>query len=722
MKRFYLLNIITILFLTTFFAYSQNYIVGDNTTYLRSSNGGSTWNAIIPAGISGHLYTVKQVDSDTVFIGGASGLWKSTDSAQSWTKMSGYRFRDLVLMNNGLNIRAAGRNIGGDGREAYLYSNDNAVTWASVNQGLRDYEGLSISAGTGGTPKLFTVQDNGMVIRNDYAATFGGSMFTVYSQANAKYNGVLNNDSIILVLTNSSKCYQSVDSGNTYTVVSLPGHTGTVLNSVKSSPDGKSITIVGTSGYVANSQDGGKTWNKIIVAGGTMTTSLNILEVNYVNDTLVFINGQDEGSSSIYVGIARSTDGGATYTQLKEVDLIGHGNDGRWSFEALHFLNDFTGFVAWNRAATGNDYQLYQTNNGGLTWYRLKYSTKPDLDRIKQILPISADTIVITSSRSNGKIGRMVIVDTVATRSDILNTTGTIRDIYYDVPGISGYAVSSTQGIYRFTSRGLNWIKLTTTNLPVLAHQCITKGFVGTSDMSIYSTSDYLDYQLEYIDSSYFNKPRAVQLVSGSTLYFVGNAGMIIKSTDNGSTITPLTGFGDPKTNYTALSFVTPDTGWVVGDNGTILKTTDGGASWISQTSGTSNNLTAVYAFNSNSIMTVGEGGTILKTTNGGSIWGAIPSGTTENLRAILITDITGEIPVEVSQVKSNISVHVYPNPSIDGIVNINAPVGSAVKVYNILGTQILSIKTTGNPHTIQLPKGLNMVNVNGQTIKLIVK
>jgi hypothetical protein len=64
------------------------------------------------------------------------------------------------------------------------------------------------------------------------------------------------------------------------------------------------------------------------------------------------------------------------------------------------------------------------------------------------------------------------------------------------------------------------------------------------------------------------------------------------------------------------VSFVSPTTGWAVGYSGTILKTTNGGATWSLQTSGTTQDLTALQFVNSNRGYAVGNGGTILKYAN----------------------------------------------------------------------------------------------------------
>lgn len=56
-----------------------------------------------------------------------------------------------------------------------------------------------------------------------------------------------------------------------------------------------------------------------------------------------------------------------------------------------------------------------------------------------------------------------------------------------------------------------------------------------------------------------------------------------------------------------SVKFVDSNTGYAVGCLGTILKTTNGGALWISQVSGTFNDLTSVFFTDVNTGYVVGQ-------------------------------------------------------------------------------------------------------------------
>ena len=100
----------------------------------------------------------------------------------------------------------------------------------------------------------------------------------------------------------------------------------------------------------------------------------------------------------------------------------------------------------------------------------------------------------------------------------------------------------------------------------------------------------------------------------------VGDDGIILKSTDNGTEWTTQTKWLT-KSSLNALSFCDENNGLMVGSDGTIFKTSDGGNNWEKQSSGTKNSLYDVCLIDNLNGTIVGDNGTILNTTNGGETW-----------------------------------------------------------------------------------------------------
>ncbi len=120
--------------------------------------------------------------------------------------------------------------------------------------------------------------------------------------------------------------------------------------------------------------------------------------------------------------------------------------------------------------------------------------------------------------------------------------------------------------------------------------------------------------------------------VDAQTIMGVGSDGMILLSTDGGSTWryqAPV-----PGPDLHDLSLV-GSRGWAVGQNGIVLSTSDGGATWQQLDIGLATSLYGVHFADNSNGWTVGEGGVILHSSDGGLTWSAQTSGVTANLNSI---------------------------------------------------------------------------------------
>lgn len=102
-----------------------------------------------------------------------------------------------------------------------------------------------------------------------------------------------------------------------------------------------------------------------------------------------------------------------------------------------------------------------------------------------------------------------------------------------------------------------------------------------------------------------------IHMLNSTTGWAVGNGGLILKTTDGGSTWPAQT--SGTTTNLRSVHFVDANTGWAVGGGGLILASTDGGATWTPEASGVTTDLRRVFFVNANTGYVVGHGGTILK-------------------------------------------------------------------------------------------------------------
>ncbi len=113
--------------------------------------------------------------------------------------------------------------------------------------------------------------------------------------------------------------------------------------------------------------------------------------------------------------------------------------------------------------------------------------------------------------------------------------------------------------------------------------------------------------------------PLSVPAPSGKTIWRIGQAGVIQRSTDSGTTwsIQPSGVVSD----LIAGSAYSDQICWLVGRNGTILRTTNGGATWQKLASPSNVDLLAVFSINADSATVTDAAGRAFETTTGGAHW-----------------------------------------------------------------------------------------------------
>jgi photosystem II stability/assembly factor-like uncharacterized protein len=127
-----------------------------------------------------------------------------------------------------------------------------------------------------------------------------------------------------------------------------------------------------------------------------------------------------------------------------------------------------------------------------------------------------------------------------------------------------------------------------------------------------------------------------VSAVDVNTAWAVIGYGEIIKTTDGGNTWKQQ---ADVSKYLRGISAVDSSTAWAAGDYGIVLKTTDGGNTWKPQTTSTSQNFDSISAVDSYTAWAVGDVGMVYKTINGGTVWSPQDSGTDRGLNEVFALD-----------------------------------------------------------------------------------
>ncbi len=221
----------------------------------------------------------------------------------------------------------------------------------------------------------------------------------------------------------------------------------------------------------------------------------------------------------------------------------------------------------------------------------------------------------------------------------IMQTAPSATNNLFSVFSINATAVSATgfTGPIRTLNGGTTW------------SQNITLGGVNTFEVH---TRNPVKWYIMTQNSSWFMKMgfSSVTLNGGKpdsilSLHFrdlacvlaVGTAGKIEASCDTGATW-QLRSSGTIQ-NLNAIWFSDLDSGCVVGNSGVIKRTKDGGNTWSNITSGLATNLNAIHFPTSTVGYISGAGGKVLKSLDAGATWTNMPTGVLNALNGIYFVD-----------------------------------------------------------------------------------
>lgn len=283
--------------------------------------------------------------------------------------------------------------------------------------------------------------------------------------------------------------------------------------------------------------------------------------------------------------IATTTDGGATWTRRFSNTVA--------TLLKVEFLDAQTLIAA--EVPSQGETAVVRSTDGGVTWQRLTLGTSAfarALDITDGIIRLLLSSGILVISNDGG--------DTWSTVDTRIN--------HYDIDfldAVNGVAVGGNGQVQLTTNGGQQW-----TNAGALPDAPLLQ---------------------------------AVCMVSETEIYVGAVKGKIYRTTDGGSTWTPLLkGF---TLDLCSVSFATPDVGIAVGpmlDLGIftfcgIFTTGDGGATWTQQSIGSftdcqSGDLNAVCMVDAQRAVAVGDGGMVWTTSDAGVTWTQRDVGITDDL------------------------------------------------------------------------------------------
>jgi len=405
----------------------------------------------------------------------------------------------------------------------------------------------------------------------------------------------------------------------------------------------------------------------------------NPLPTNSNLNDVCFINSNTAYAVGWHGVIIKTTDGGASWTQLRiNSDL---------KLYSIQFINANTGFIVSgdeDEHTTNN--VVLKTTNSGENWYVIYNFPNSHLNNI---FMIDGNTGFIAGRYYPSVPWNARIYKTTNGGNNwteyLFENTNTLNSIFF-VNNQSGYTVGDNGMIFKTTNQGINWNSLSVISFGDLKSVFFindTTGYIAGWGGKLYKTENgginwtllSLNTTSNLWDIKFFN-PNTMFVIGGGPLYYqpgrifkssnignswdstthasglrriafannfitVGNNGSLLVSFDAGLS------WMNKKNSVTNVDlfktyFVSSETGYCIGDSGKVFRTSNGGSNWSSCIVPTNKLLSSCYFFNAQTGIVVGRLGTSLKTTNNGVNWIVLNMNTSYNLTSL--TFVNGNI------------------------------------------------------------------------------
>ncbi|MBI5727188.1 MAG: hypothetical protein HY965_05015, partial [Ignavibacteriales bacterium] len=312
--------------------------------------------------------------------------------------------------------------------------------------------------------------------------------------------------------------------------------------------------------------DGGNTWRSTNLP----VSSNQVTGVAFFNET--------EGFTITQFGPhAKTTDGGLTWTAYQAGSLFTE------ALMDIFFLDENYGW------ASGSQYTVLSTTNGGANWSILPYSFPSNVLSVKFLTKKNGYVLTPNNMYRTLDGGITWTANQISSNSsNAMHFTDTLNGF---TVGYGGYFHKTTDG-------GITWASKQT-------------------------GSYYTFYDLFFVNSK--------------TAYAGGENGCVYKTTDGGNTWVNKSTNGSYTINN--LSFISADTGFACTSYGNVYKTTDGGTSWTSQLISSPRQLSSIGFSNKTDGWVVGDYGYVFRTTNCGVNWNHVNFMSTQSLYGLALTD-----------------------------------------------------------------------------------
>jgi|GEM_PF-5818737 len=339
---------------------NQGFLVNQNGTTERTTDGGRTWvnTGNLPAGAWIYAFTYADALHGWA-TGNAAMIYATTDGGNTWTTQFGSSSYVTPLWSIDFSDPTHGVAVGGDGQ---LFGIVDGVNWTRRFNGSpsepHDFDRTDAN-------HVWTVSNFGEVLYttdggNDWKLSqVGDTSATLHSVSFAD-----NNTGWAVGENRGGLLFKSTDGGVSWARQNPP--TGNRIFGVHAL-NPQTVMIVGDRSnfpITHRSTDGGNTWSEMLVP---LDEDDMYSDIFFINQTTGWIGGSGGG-------IAKTTDGGLTWTAQNKPFTYG--------IDRIHFSDPNNGWA-------GGEYgTLLHTTNGGSTWV-VQNPALPDYTHVLGVSAIS---------------------------------------------------------------------------------------------------------------------------------------------------------------------------------------------------------------------------------------------------------------------------------------------------------------------------------------------
>lgn len=512
----------------------------------RSTNKGVSFSPVATGINENSCSAVLTTPSGTVLTSTQSGIYRSTNNGDSWTKVAG-----TAQLSEDTNIVAFAKNQNTLFAFATMPNNNPewTVAYRSTDDGLTWKKGTSKNEGN--TAYKFIVSSNGDIYsrthRGVYRSTDHGDSWSLFAFQDVSINDISLNAAGHLYVTidysdSSSHLYKTTDGGNSWSSIKTP-YTNFSTISI-----GKNGELFLRQDQTYRSTDDGATWQSIAVT--------------YPNVTLFKESPKQElfvtAGGSAYQNLYRSADFGVTWKPVNTgvtgipivafygdtllvadnfypAKLYRSTNNGE-TFKSISGMTVISGYInaligtSYASIIAGTSTGIYRSIDHGKTWVKV-FNTP-----VTTLMQLSSGTIYGYRTFSGSGILRSN--DSGSTWQEVKNGMG-ITSIQNMVVEPSGNLLAGTNnGLFRSTNSGDLWIRIDTqkVNKPYGIFVAVNnegKIFFGGATSGANTES----YQSTNLGATWSNIPNNIKTVtSQATLrsLFVASNGRLFAGTSEG--------------------------------------------------------------------------------------------------------------------------------------------------------------------------------------------